>query len=125
MVAEAAKITRFGQDRQRDDRADARQALQLRVVGVVAQHRQRALRHGGDFADLYVERRDGFTLSLDQRRVERAQTGSETGAAIRVVVGDATYFGHVDGLAERDLERLADEVGSAVRGSSTAPRPAT
>ncbi len=84
---------------------------------------ERALRHGGDFADLYVERRDGFTLSLDERRVERAQTGSETGAAIRVVVGDATYFGHVDGLAEPDLERLADEVASAVRGSSTAPRP--
>jgi len=84
---------------------------------------ERALRHGGDFADLYVERRDGFTLSLDERRVERAQTGSETGAAIRVVVGDATYFGHVDGLGEQDLERLADEVASAVRGSSTAPRP--
>jgi len=84
---------------------------------------ERALRRGGDFADLYVERRDGFTLSLDDRRVERAQTGSETGAAIRVVAGDATYFGHVDGLAEADLERLADEVASAVRSGRAEPRP--
>jgi TldD protein len=83
----------------------------------------RALRHGGDFADVYVERRDSFSLSLDDRRVERAQTGSETGAAIRVVAGDATYFGHVDGLAEPDLERLADEVASAVRGGRIEPRP--
>ena len=81
---------------------------------------ERALRRGGDFADLYVERRDSFTLSLDDRRVERAQTGSETGAAIRVVAGDSTYFGHVDGLAEPDLERLADEVASAVRGERAA-----
>ena len=85
----------------------------------------RALRRGGDFADLYVESRDSFTLSLDDRRVERAQTGSETGAAIRVVAGDATYFGHVDGLAETDLERLADEVASAVRGGHSEPRPLT
>ncbi len=84
---------------------------------------ERALRRGGDFADLYVERRDTFNLSLDDRRVERAQTGSETGAAIRVVAGDATYFGHVDGLAEADLDRLADEVASAVRGRRAEPRP--
>ncbi len=86
---------------------------------------ERALRRGGDFADLYVERRDSFTLSLDDHRVERAQTGSETGAAIRVVAGDATYFGHVDGLAAADLDRLADEVASAVRGGRTEPRPLT
>ena len=82
----------------------------------------RALRHGGDFADVYVEQRDSFTLALDDRRVERAQTGSEAGAAIRVVAGDSTYFGHVDGLAEPDLERLADEVASAVRGERIEPR---
>ena len=73
---------------------------QLLAADVASRLVERALRRGGDFADLYVERRDSFTLSLDDRRVERAQTGSETGAAIRVVAGDATYFGHVDGLAE-------------------------
>src|SRR5688500_14111918 len=86
---------------------------------------ERALQHGGDFADLYVEQRESFSLSLDDRRVERAQTGSETGAAVRVVVGDATYFGHVDGLAEPDLERLADEVASAVRGERAEARALT
>src|SRR5687768_15695839 len=84
---------------------------------------ERALQHGGDFADLYVEQRDSLSLSLDDRRVERAQAGSEAGAAIRVVVGDATYFGHVDGLAEADLQRLADEVSSAVRGERAEVRP--
>lgn len=82
---------------------------------------ERALRRGGDFADLYVERRAAFSLSLDDRRVERAQSGQETGAALRVVAGDSTYFAHVDGLAEPDLERLADEVSAAVRLESTAP----
>jgi TldD protein len=82
-----------------------------------------ALGHGGDFAELYAERRTGFSVSLDDGKVERAQSGQDLGAAIRVVAGDATFFGHVDGLAEPDLERLAAGVAAAVRGRSTAPRP--
>jgi TldD protein len=83
----------------------------------------RALRSGGDFADVYVERRSSFSLALDDRRLERAQSGQEIGASLRVVVGDSTYFAHVDGLAESDLERLADEVSAAVQAGSTTPRP--
>ena len=84
---------------------------------------ERALRKGGDFADLYVERRSTFSLALDDSRVERAQSGQETGASVRVVAGDSTYFAHVDGLAESDLERLADEVSAAVRLETTTARP--
>ena len=84
---------------------------------------ERALRKGGDFADLYVERRSTFSLALDDRKVERAQSGQETGASVRVVAGDSTYFAHVDGLAPSDLERLADEVSAAVRLETTTPRP--
>ena len=84
---------------------------------------ERALRNGGDFADLYVERRSTFSLALDDRKVERAQSGQETGASVRVVAGESTYFAHVDGLAESDLERLADEVSAAVRLETTTPRP--
>jgi TldD protein len=83
----------------------------------------RALANGGDFAELYAERRASFSVSLDDRKVETAQTGMELGASVRVIVGDATYFGHVDGLAEQDLERIASEVASAVAGKETKPRP--
>ncbi len=82
----------------------------------------RALSRGGDFAELYAERRSSFSVSLDDRKVETAQTGMEIGAGVRVVAGDATYFGHVDGLAERDLERAASEVASAVAGRETKPQ---
>ena len=83
----------------------------------------RALSRGGDFAELYAERRASFSVSLDDRKVESAQTGMELGAAVRVIAGDATYFGHVDGLGEGDLERIAGEVASAVGREETNPRP--
>ncbi len=75
---------------------------------------ERATSRGGGFADLYVEERSGFSLGLDDQRVERPQSGAERGAAVRVVAGDATYFGHVDGLAEEDLLRVAESVAGAV-----------
>jgi TldD protein len=80
-----------------------------------------ALARGGDLAELYAEDRHGFGLSLDDGRVERPQDGRERGACVRLVDGDATYYGHVDGLAEEDLLRVAGSVAQAVRGEAKAP----
>jgi TldD protein len=82
---------------------------------------ERALMRGGDMAELYAEARRGFALSLDDGRVERPQGGRERGACVRVVQGDSTYYGHVDGLAEEDLLRAAGSVSEAVRGDARHP----
>jgi TldD protein len=82
---------------------------------------ERALARGGDTAELYAEARRGFAISLDDRRVERPQGGREQGACVRVVQGDSTYYGHVDGLAEEDLLRVAGSVSEAVRGDAREP----
>lgn len=82
----------------------------------------RALARGGDLAELYVEERTGLGLTLDDRRVERPQSGREIGASIRVVQGDSTYFGHVDGLGEEDLRRVAESVSQAVSGGRREPQ---
>ncbi len=81
----------------------------------------RALARGGDLAEVYAEDRSSFSLSLDDGRVERAQAGSECGAGVRVVVGEATYFGHVDGLEKDDLLKLAESVAGAVRAEARQP----
>ncbi len=82
----------------------------------------RALANGGDLAELFCEERDGFGFSIDESRVERAQRGAERGAGVRVVSGETTYFAHVDGLAEADLERAADAAAAALSGAAAEPR---
>ena len=82
---------------------------------------ERALARGGDFAELYAEARQGFAISLDDGRVERPQGGRERGACVRVVQGDSTYYGHVDGLAEEDLLRVAESAPRPLRGEAPAP----
>ena len=80
-----------------------------------------AMSRGGDFGELYVEDRHAFSLTLDDGRVERPQDGRELGASVRVVQGDASYFGHVNGVAEGDLLRVAESVAQALRGRARVP----
>ncbi len=83
----------------------------------------RALASGGEFAEVFAERRAGFGLAIDESRVESVQAGSEEGAGVRVIGGGTTYFAHVDGLDPEDLERAAAEAASALRGEASEPRP--
>jgi TldD protein len=89
---------------------------QLIDESVAAKVIARALGSGGDFAEVYAERREGLGMSIDESRVESVQSGAEEGAGVRVVDGGTTYFAHVDGLDPDDLERAAAEAASALRG---------
>ncbi|GFP36021.1 TldD protein, partial [Candidatus Hakubella thermalkaliphila] len=46
----------------------------------------RALRSGGDFAEIYVEDRASNSLRLEDSKIERASSGREVGAGIRLRV---------------------------------------
>ena len=83
----------------------------------------RALGAGGEFAEVFTERRGGLTMSIDESRIESVQSGAEEGAGVRVVSGGTTYFAHVDGLDPDDIERAAAEAASALRGDRVEPRP--
>ncbi len=82
---------------------------------------ERALARGGDMAELYAEAGKSFSISMDDGRVERPQSARGRGACVRVVQGDSTYYGHVDGHAEEDLLRVAASVSEAVRGYARQP----
>jgi TldD protein len=81
-----------------------------------------ALASGGDFAELFCEERDGLALGIDESRVERAQRGAERGAGVRVIAGETTYFAHVDGLSDADLDRAAKAAAAALSGERTEPQ---
>ncbi len=83
----------------------------------------RALASGGEFAEVFAERRRGLSMSIDESRIESVQAGAEEGAGVRVLSGGTTYFAHVDGLDPGDLERAAAEAASALQGDRAVPRP--
>jgi TldD protein len=84
---------------------------------------ERALSQGGEFAEVFAERRGGLTMAIDESRIESVQSGAEEGAGVRVVKDGTTYFAHVDGLEPDDLERAAEEAAGAIRASAAGARP--
>ncbi len=62
-----------------------------------------ALRHGGEFAEVFAEDRSTSSALLDDGRVEELSSGRERGAGIRVVSGDTTGFAHTADLSEAGL----------------------
>jgi TldD protein len=92
---------------------------------VASQVLARALASGGEFAEVFAERRGGLAMSIDESRIESVQSGAGDGAGVRVISGGTTYFAHVDGLNPADLERAAAEAASALGAEAVEPRPLT
>jgi len=74
---------------------------------------KRALRNGGDFAEIYGEAKKGTSIISEARRVETFLVTSEFGVGIRVVVGERSAYAYTNDLST--LPDLADTVASAVK----------
>jgi TldD protein len=75
----------------------------------------RALRSGGDMAEVYVEDRSTLGLSLEDGRLERATAGRDFGAAVRLTNGESTYYAYTDEVDEANLLRAAETVAAGVK----------
>jgi TldD protein len=80
-----------------------------------------ALRHGGDFAEVFVEDRRLTQARLDDGKVEELVTGRDRGAGIRVVRGERTGFAHTAVLTEAGLREAATAAASAAAAAADGP----
>jgi TldD protein len=81
-----------------------------------------ALRHGGDFAEVFAEDRSTSSAVLDDGRVEELSSGRERGAGIRVVSGETTGFAHTADLTEEGLLRAAEAASAVARSGGGGTR---
>lgn len=79
---------------------------------VVQEALHRALRAGGDFAELFVESRRNFGIAVDSSRVQRVSSGHDRGAGIRVVRGAAVSYVFTEDLDAPALLRAAELAGA-------------
>jgi TldD protein len=82
----------------------------------------RALAHGGDFAELFVEDRRSTSISLDDNRIEELSSGRDRGAGIRVVLGDTTGFAHTADLSPDGLRAAAEAAAAIARSEGGGTR---
>ncbi len=92
----------------------------------------RALRYGGEFADVFCERRRTVAYRLQDGRIHDASYGVTLGVGIRVVAGESAGYACSDDLEPQALMEAADAAsliarslpGDAVRGVDLSPQRA-
>ncbi len=79
-----------------------------------------ALSRGGDYADLYFQSTTSNILGLEDDAVNRARTGVERGAGIRVIKGDSTGYAFTEELTPEALKRAAATAAEIADGNASA-----
>ncbi len=78
-----------------------------------------ALAKGGDFADIFIEKKKVLGLSWEDGRIEKVQSGSDLGAGIRVLSGEATLYAYTNDLSSEGLLKAAKTVSSGAAGGQS------
>jgi TldD protein len=86
---------------------------------------KRILWDGGDFADIFVERRKSSFIQLEGGRIEKAVTGFVAGIGVRLVKDRETAYACSNDFSEASLNELADTVRAAFNPSRCGNRDIT
>jgi TldD protein len=74
-----------------------------------------ARRHGGSFAELFVEERSSTSIRLDDGKVEELTTGLDRGAGVRVALGTSYGYAYSNRLDRDALLEAAAAASAALR----------
>ncbi|OGW54251.1 MAG: peptidase C69 [Nitrospirae bacterium RBG_19FT_COMBO_55_12] len=79
---------------------------------------KRALRNGGDFADIFIERSTPLSIVCEDDRIEKVISGLDCGAGVRVLFGRRAAYAYSNEVSTSALLELADAVSQASTGGS-------
>lgn len=74
---------------------------------------KRALVHGGDFSELYIESKKGTSIVSEARKIEKFISSEEFGVGLRVVIGERSAYAYTNEIST--LDDLASSVASAIK----------
>ncbi len=77
---------------------------------------RRALKNGGDFADIFIEHSSILSIVCEDNKIEKVVSGLDAGAGIRLVFSGRSAYAYTNELTLEAMSELADAVSLAARG---------
>lgn len=81
----------------------------------------RTLSNGGEYADIFTERRRHTSLVLEDRKLEKIAYGTEAGTGIRLIARGKTAYAFSNDMSREALLQAASEVSKAAAGRALPP----
>ena len=85
---------------------------------IAAEVLARAVKTGGDFAEIFLEDHVRFNMSLKSDRIESVGTSRMHGAGIRVFEGTKAIYVYTNDTSREGLMNCAAQAAAAVRSGS-------
>jgi TldD protein len=79
---------------------------------------KKALRHGGEYADIFIEKSAPLSLVCEDNRLEKVFSGLDYGAGVRLIFGQRTAYAYTNEVTSDSLLDIADAVCQAFTGGS-------
>jgi len=76
-----------------------------------------ALKHGGDFAELYADSTEGLQIIAEEKKIDKISPTIDRGVGIRILYGDKTAYGFTNDISEKSLLELATSIAEGVKGN--------
>lgn len=73
---------------------------------------------GGEFAEIFIEEKEHFGISLEDKKIEKIVSGNNSGAGIRVVFNGITYFAFTEDLKEEAFYRICKDLANKNSGNN-------
>ena len=77
-----------------------------------------ALAHGADFAEIFMEKKESTSISFDDDKIEKINTGSDQGMGIRVIAGESTSYVHSNDISLENGLKMASLAGQVAKEHS-------
>jgi len=79
-----------------------------------------ALKEGGEFADIFIEKATSTSITCEDNRIERVISGIDGGAGIRVIFNKRSAYAFSNDLSEASLLSMAESAAKAAKGDINA-----
>lgn len=77
---------------------------------------KRALKNGGEFAELFFEHTTSNQIFFEDKRIDRISSGIDSGIGLRIIYGTQSVYGYTTELTQGGLLELADTLSKVVAG---------
>ncbi len=74
-----------------------------------------ALSSGADFAEIFIEQKESSVVSCEEGKIEKINTGLESGMGIRVIAGNSTSYLHSNDVSLRSGHKMAQLAGQIAK----------
>jgi TldD protein len=88
--------------------------------GLLSRAIRKGLEKGGDFAEVYLEKRISRSILLEEGKFKSAVFGISQGAGVRVLSGDKTGYAYTDELSDDRILRAAEIAAAIAQGGRPA-----